>query len=160
MQRSSVVIMGGAQHSAGKLSWCREDIRLDEGNCMDRLFFVLGSLGALFGVTAGAFGAHAMRARITPDMLAIFETAVRYQLVHSLALLAVAWAVIRWPGRSTVAAGWLFVAGIVLFSGSLYALALSGARSLGWITPFGGLAFIVGWSCLAWSAWRSFPKPT
>jgi uncharacterized membrane protein YgdD (TMEM256/DUF423 family) len=127
---------------------------------MDRLFFVLGSLGALFGVTAGAFGAHAMRARITPDMLAIFETAVRYQLVHSLALLAVTWAVVRWPGRSTVAAGWLFVVGIVLFSGSLYALALSGARYLGWITPFGGLAFIVGWSCLAWSAWRSSPNPT
>lgn len=125
---------------------------------MDRLFFVLGSLGALLGVAAGAFGAHAVRARITPDMLAIFETGVQYQLVHSLALLAVAWAVVRWPGRSTIAAGWLLVAGIVLFSGSLYALALSGARSLAWITPFGGLALIAGWSCLAWGAWRSSPK--
>lgn len=121
---------------------------------MDRLFFVLGSLGALLGVAAGAFGAHALRARLTPDLLAVFETGVRYQLVHSLALLAVAWAAARWPGRASAAAGWLFVAGIVLFSGSLYLLTLSGLRGVGWITPFGGLAFIAGWGCLAWSAWR------
>jgi uncharacterized membrane protein YgdD (TMEM256/DUF423 family) len=87
-------------------------------------------------------------------MLAVFETGVRYQLVHSLALLATAWAGQRWPGRFTHAAGWLFVAGIVLFSGSLYALALSGARGLGIVTPFGGVAFILGWACLAWAAAR------
>ena len=124
---------------------------------MDRPFFVLGSLGAMLGVAAGAFGAHALRARLEPEMLAVFETGVRYQLVHSLALLAVAWAVVRWPGRSTVAAGWLFVAGIVLFSGSLYGLALGGVHALGWITPFGGVAFIAGWVCMAWGAWRSSP---
>lgn len=121
---------------------------------MDRLFFVLGSLGALLGVAAGAFGAHALRARLTPELLTVFETGVRYQLFHSLALLAVAWAAARWPGRASVAAGWLFVAGIFLFSGSLYLLTLSGLRGVGWITPFGGLAFIAGWACLAWSAWR------
>lgn len=122
---------------------------------MDRTFFALGSLSALVGVAAGAMGAHALRARLATDLLAVFETAVRYQLVHSLALLAVAWAATRWPGRATNAAGVLFAAGIVLFSGSLYALALTGARGLGVVTPFGGVAFIAGWACLAFAAWRS-----
>ena len=122
---------------------------------MDRRFFMLGALLAMVGVAAGAFGAHALKARLTPEMLAVFETGVRYQLVHSLALLATAWASHRWPGRITHAAGWLFVAGIVLFSGSLYALALSGARGLGITTPFGGVAFILGWAGLAWAAARN-----
>lgn len=122
---------------------------------MERFFVVIGSLAALLGVAAGAFGAHALRARLTPDMLAVFETGVRYQLVHALALLAVAWACTRWPGRATAAAGWLFTAGIVVFSGSLYLLALTGIRSFGAVTPVGGLAFMLGWACLAWSAWRA-----
>ena len=122
---------------------------------MERRFFALGSLSAMIGVAAGAFGAHALKTRLTADLLIAFETGVRYQLVHSLALLAVAWAVVRWPGRATTTAGVLFLAGIVLFSGSLYALALSGARTLGIVTPFGGVAFIVGWACLAWGAWRT-----
>jgi uncharacterized membrane protein YgdD (TMEM256/DUF423 family) len=122
---------------------------------MDRTFFALGSLSALIGVAAGAFGAHALRARLATDLLAVFETAVRYQLVHSLALLAVAWATTRWPGRATTAAGVLFLAGIVLFSGSLYALALNGSRGLGAVTPFGGVAFIAGWACLAFATWRA-----
>jgi uncharacterized membrane protein YgdD (TMEM256/DUF423 family) len=129
--------------------------RPEELKRMDRRFFMLGALLAMVGVAAGAFGAHALKARLTPEMLAVFETGVRYQLVHSLALLATAWASHRWPGRITHAAGWLFVAGIVLFSGSLYALALSGARGLGIITPFGGVAFILGWACLAWAAARN-----
>lgn len=115
---------------------------------------MLGALLAMVGVAAGAFGAHALRARLAPDMLAVFETGVRYQLVHALALLATAWAGGRWPGPVTSAAGWLFVAGIALFSGSLYALALSGVRGLGIVTPFGGLAFILGWGCLVWAAAR------
>lgn len=119
---------------------------------MDRFFVVVGSLAALLGVAAGAFGAHALRPRMTPDMLAVFETGVRYQLVHALALLAVAWACGRWPGRVSAAAGWLFIAGIVLFSGSLYLLALTAIRSFGAVTPVGGLAFMLGWACLAWSA--------
>lgn len=118
---------------------------------MDRLFFGVGALSALISVAAGAFGAHALRARLTPDYLAVFETAARYQMYHALALLAVAWAVTRWPGGLAVWSGWLFVAGTVLFSGSLYALALTGIRGLGAITPLGGGAFLAGWICLALS---------
>jgi uncharacterized membrane protein YgdD (TMEM256/DUF423 family) len=125
---------------------------------MERRFFALGSLSALIGVAAGAFGAHALKARLAPELLIAFETGVRYQLVHSLALLAVAWAVVRWPGRATMSAGVLFLVGIVLFSGSLYALALTGSRTLGIVTPFGGVAFIAGWACLAWGAWRTQPR--
>lgn len=122
---------------------------------MERRFFALGAMLAMVGVAAGAFGAHALKSRLTPDMLAVFEVGVRYQLVHALALLAVAWAITRWPGRAALYAGALFIAGIVLFSGSLYLLALTGERSLGAITPFGGVAFLAGWACLAWAASRS-----
>ena len=122
---------------------------------MERRFFALGAVLAMIGVAAGAFGAHALKSRLTPDMLAVFEVGVRYQLVHALALLAVAWAITRWPGRAALYAGALFIAGIVLFSGSLYLLALTGERSLGAITPVGGVAFLAGWACLAWAAWRS-----
>lgn len=116
---------------------------------MDRLFFGVGALSALISVAAGAFGAHALRARLTPEHLAAFETAARYQMYHALGLLAVAWAVTRWRGASVVRAGWLFVAGTVLFSGSLYILALTGIRWWGTVTPLGGLALLVGWLCLA-----------
>jgi uncharacterized membrane protein YgdD (TMEM256/DUF423 family) len=119
---------------------------------MDRLFFSLGSLSALIAVGAGAFGAHGLRSRITPDLLAVFETAARYQMYHALALLAVAWAATRWPGPWPARAGWLFVAGTVLFSGSLYILALSGVRWLGAVTPLGGAAFLAGWACLLLAA--------
>lgn len=122
---------------------------------MDRVFFGLGALSAFLAVAAGAFGAHALRARLTPEYLAVFETAARYQMYHALGLLAVAWAVNRWPGTLPEWAGWLFVAGTVLFSGSLYVLALSGLRWLGAITPLGGVAFLIGWLCLAWSAMSS-----
>ena len=118
---------------------------------MDRLFFSLGAASALVAVAAGAFGAHALRARLSPEHLAVFETAARYQMYHALALLAVAWATARWPGALSHWAGWLFVAGTVLFSGSLYALALTGVRWLGAITPLGGIAFLIGWACLVMS---------
>jgi uncharacterized membrane protein YgdD (TMEM256/DUF423 family) len=121
---------------------------------MIRLFFSIGAASALIGVAAGAFGAHGLRDRLTPDLLAVWETAVRYQLYHALALFAVAWALSRWPGRAGEAAGWLFVVGTVLFSGSLYALSLSGQRWLGAITPLGGVAFLAGWACLIWTAIR------
>lgn len=124
---------------------------------MDRLFFVLGSVSAGLGVAFGAFGAHALKARLAPDLLAIYEVGVRYQLVHALALLAVAWAGTRWPSSAVTASGWLFVAGTLLFSGSLYALSLSGMRWLGAITPIGGVAWLAGWACLAWGAWRGAP---
>ncbi|MFL5403591.1 MAG: DUF423 domain-containing protein [Gemmatimonadales bacterium] len=122
---------------------------------MDRLFFSLGASSAFIAVGAGAFGAHALRARLAPASLAIFETAARYQMYHALALLAVAWASARWPGTLTVWAGWLFVSGTVLFSGSLYALGLTGVRWLGAITPLGGVAFLTGWLCLLLSVRRS-----
>lgn len=121
---------------------------------MERIFFALGSLSALIAVAAGAFGAHALSDRLSADMLATFETGVRYQMYHGLALLGAAWAVTRWPGPLTTAAGWLFVAGTLIFSGSLYALSLSGVRWLGAITPLGGIAFIGGWLCLVLTAWR------
>jgi len=121
---------------------------------MERIFFALGSLSALVAVATGAFGAHALSDRLSAAMLATFETGVRYQMYHSLALLGAAWAVSRWPGPLATAAGWLFVAGTIIFSGSLYALSLSGARWLGAITPLGGIAFIGGWLCLVLAAWR------
>jgi uncharacterized membrane protein YgdD (TMEM256/DUF423 family) len=121
---------------------------------MDRIFLALGALSALVSVAAGAFGAHALKARLEPDLLAIFETGARYEMYHALGLLAVAWSAQRWPGPATSGAGWLFVAGTVIFSGSLYALALSGVRALGAVTPFGGLAFLFGWALLAYAAVR------
>jgi uncharacterized membrane protein YgdD (TMEM256/DUF423 family) len=119
---------------------------------MDRLFFSLGALSGLISVAAGAFGAHALRARLSPESLAVFETGARYQMYHALALLAVAWVASRRPGALPQLAGWLFVTGTVLFSGSLYGLALTGARWLGALTPLGGIAFLAGWLCLLLSA--------
>jgi uncharacterized membrane protein YgdD (TMEM256/DUF423 family) len=120
---------------------------------MNRIFFSIGAtLGAL-GVAAGAFGAHGLKGRLAPEMLVVFETGVRYHLIHALGLLAVAWASTRWESRAIPAAGWLFVAGILLFSGSLYAMCLTALRALGAITPIGGVAFILGWLLLAWAAW-------
>ena len=113
-------------------------------------FFSIGAASALIAVAAGAFGAHALRSRLEPASLAIFETGARYQMYHALGLIAVAFAVSQWPAaRSAVWAGWLFVAGTILFSGSLYLLALTGVRWLGAVTPLGGLAFMLGWICLA-----------
>ena len=122
---------------------------------VERLFFGLGAASAFIAVALGAFAAHGLKARLGADLLAAFETGVRYQMFHALALLAVAWACTRWPGALVAASGWLFVAGTVLFSGSLYALALGGMRGLGIITPFGGLAFLAGWLCLAWTVIRA-----
>ncbi|MDH3497619.1 MAG: DUF423 domain-containing protein [Gemmatimonadota bacterium] len=118
----------------------------------DRLFVVLGAISALIAVAAGAFGAHALRARLDADLLAVFETGARYQMYHALGLFVAAWAWTRWQAPPAAWAGWLFVIGTVLFSGSLYALALSGVRALGAVTPFGGAAFLAGWAALAWSA--------
>jgi uncharacterized membrane protein YgdD (TMEM256/DUF423 family) len=121
---------------------------------MDRTFLALGALSAAISVAAGAFGAHALKARLPEDLLAVFETGARYQMFHALGLVAAAWAAERLGGAAVAWAGWLFVAGTVLFSGSLYALALSGVRALGAITPLGGVAFIAGWVALAAAALR------
>jgi uncharacterized membrane protein YgdD (TMEM256/DUF423 family) len=115
-------------------------------------FVSIGAMSALIAVAAGAFGAHALRTRLEPASLAVFDTGARYQMYHALALVAVGFALSQWPAsRSAVWAGWLFVAGTILFSGSLYLLALSGIRWLGAITPLGGVAFMLGWLCLALS---------
>ncbi len=114
--------------------------------------------GAGFGALAvilGAFGAHTLKATVEPRMLEVFETGARYQMYHALALLAVSHAATRWPGSLTQASGYLFVLGILLFSGSLYAMTLTGIKSLGAITPIGGLCFITGWICLALTAIRN-----
>jgi uncharacterized membrane protein YgdD (TMEM256/DUF423 family) len=122
---------------------------------MDKLFFVIGALSAALAVGLGAFGAHALRDRLTPDLLATFETGVRYEMYHALALIAIAFALTRWQSNWIVIAGWLLIAGTILFSGSLYALALSGIRILGAITPLGGIAFLAGWILLAVGVWQS-----
>lgn len=122
---------------------------------MDRTFWVLGCVLALLAVAAGAFGAHALRERVAAEFLGPFETGARYHMYHALALLAAGWAAAQWPGALTAAAGWLFVFGIVVFSGSLYLLTLTGVRWLGAITPIGGVAFLAGWACLAIAAWRA-----
>lgn len=118
------------------------------------IFAVIAAVSGFLGVALGAFGAHALRARLEPDLLAIFETGVRYQLYHVVGLLAAAWAIHLGGQGAARAAGWLFVIGTVIFSGSLYALALSGVRWLGAITPVGGVAFLAGWLFLAWSFWQ------
>ena len=123
---------------------------------MDRLFFGIGAGLAGLAVALGAFGAHALKARLDAAMLTNFETGARYQMYHALALLAVAWAVNRWPASGLPAiAGWLFVAGVGLFSGSLYLMAFTGQRWLGAVTPLGGAAFLAGWLCLIIAAWRA-----
>jgi uncharacterized membrane protein YgdD (TMEM256/DUF423 family) len=121
---------------------------------MFRIAWMFGSISAFIGVAAGAFGAHALKARIDPAMLLVYETGVRYQLIHAIALLAVGLAAARLPaGRWSIPVG-LFVAGTVLFSGSLYALALSGMRWLGAVTPLGGVCFLLGWLAVTWIASR------
>lgn len=121
---------------------------------MDKVFFITGAFSGFLAVALGAFGAHALKGRLEPEMLAVFEVGVRYQMYHALALLAVGWASTRWPGSVLTVGGWLFVAGTIVFSGSLYALALSGTRWLGAITPLGGLALLAGWLCLVWAAYK------
>jgi uncharacterized membrane protein YgdD (TMEM256/DUF423 family) len=121
---------------------------------MDRLIFLFGCLSAGVAVAAGAFAAHALRDKLKPELLNAFEVGVKYQMYHALALLAVAWAVGHWPNSSAYLAGWLFIAGTILFSGSLYAMSLSGLRWLGAITPVGGLLFIAGWLYLGWTLFQ------
>ena len=121
---------------------------------MDRVFFLLGAFSAGLGVAIGAFAAHGLRGRLSEEMLSVFETGARYQIYHALALLAVAWATTRWPGGALSGAGWCFVIGTVLFSGSLYALSVTGIRTLGAITPLGGLAFLAGWILIITHVWR------
>lgn len=124
---------------------------------MERLFVIIGSIVMFLGVGAGAFGAHALSGYFEnhTDLQSTYDTAVRYLMIHGLALLAVAWASWRWPGPLVNMAGYLFIAGILIFSGSLFLLSLTGVRWLGAITPIGGVAFLGGWFFLMLAAWRS-----
>jgi uncharacterized membrane protein YgdD (TMEM256/DUF423 family) len=115
---------------------------------MDKTFLFVGALAGFLAVAFGAFGAHALRSRLTPELLGVFETGVRYQMYHALAILAVGLILARSGGWLFSTAGWLFTAGIVFFSGSLYVLALTGITVFGAITPIGGLLFLAGWACL------------
>lgn len=120
---------------------------------MHKNFLLAAAILGFLGVAFGAFGAHALRSRLTPEMLGVFEIGVRYQMYHVFALLAVAAAIGHFgQTRLLLIAGWAFLAGVVIFSGSLYALALTGTTMLGAITPIGGLSFLIGWACLAFFA--------
>jgi len=117
-------------------------------------WLLIGAVLGGLGVALGAFGAHGLRDRVGPDLLAVWDTASRYHLVHALALIAVAWTSTRASGTAVHVAGWGFLVGILVFSGSLYLMTWTGRRWLGAITPVGGVAFLVGWFALAWAALR------
>ena len=122
---------------------------------MAKLFITLASLSGMLAVCFGAFGAHALRERLDDYLMGVFETAVQYHFYHALALLAVGVIALNQPQTAMLkSAGWLFLTGTVIFSGSLYILALTGTKWLGAITPLGGLAFIAGWACLAAAGWK------
>jgi uncharacterized membrane protein YgdD (TMEM256/DUF423 family) len=124
---------------------------------MDKRFVILGSILGFIGVAAGAFGAHALRDHFVrfPDLKSPYETAVDYNFYHALALLFVGWASSHWPTRWVVWSGYLFLIGVIIFSGSLYLLAITGIRWLGAITPLGGVAFLAAWVCLGWGVARN-----
>lgn len=146
----------------------KSDILLRSVNCQNEFrtrrqtvnilklnWFAVAAITGALAVAFGAFGAHALKTRVSEDLLVVFETGVRYQMYHALALLAVAYAVDRFPGGWAHASGWLFLVGIVVFSGSLYVMTLTGVRWLGAVTPIGGACFILGWILLAATALRS-----
>ena len=121
-----------------------------------RLALTLAAILLFAAVAAGAFGAHALKTRIPPDMMAVYQTAVQYHFWHGLGLLAVGVLMAQRPDSSVLGvAAWLLVAGMLLFSGSLYALALTGVRGFGAVTPVGGVALLAAWAAVAWAAWRS-----
>jgi uncharacterized membrane protein YgdD (TMEM256/DUF423 family) len=127
---------------------------------LERLLYICASVAGFVGVALGAFAAHGLRGRLSAEMLGAFETGVRYQMYHVFALFAAAWAWSRWQSYAFRAAGTLFILGIVLFSGSLYLLAMTDSRWLGMITPLGGLAFLAGWLCLGIGAYRATHRPS
>ncbi len=120
-----------------------------------KIFVTLGSLSALIGVALGAFGAHGLKTRVAPEMLSVWQTGVQYHLVHALGLVLIGILCQMMPAATLLrSAGWLLLAGTILFSGSLYVMVLSDIKALGMITPLGGVAFLLGWLLLAFAAWR------
>src|SRR5437016_9101191 len=120
---------------------------------MARLFLVTASVSAFFAVAFGAFAAHVLKEKLSPDLFNVFEVAVRYHMYHALGLFMVALAMAQFPNLDVSLTGWLFVAGTIVFSGSLYALSLTGARWLGALTPAGGVCFLAGWAWFGWRVW-------
>lgn len=123
---------------------------------MPKLILLIAATNGFIAVALGAFAAHGLRNRLPVDMLQVFQTGVQYQMTHSLALFGVAVLALHYPGSTVLrSSAYLFIAGIILFSGSLYILSLSGVRWLGAVTPLGGLCFLAAWSCLGWFALRT-----
>ena len=131
---------------------CSEDSMISRS--LSQRFLVLGTVFAGSAVAAGAFGAHALKEILDAHSLQVFDTATRYQMYHAFGLCVVSWAIDRYPEQRLEQAGWLFTIGILLFSGSLYVVALAGIRWMGAVTPIGGLAFLAGWALLGWRIWR------
>lgn len=125
---------------------------------MRALWLAVGAGSGFISVAAGAFAAHGLKGKLSPEHLTIFETAARYQMYHALALLAVGWLAHTSPSSAVTGAGVSFIIGTLLFSGSLYILAITGVKWLGAITPVGGAAFLAGWACLTWAGWRAMPR--
>jgi uncharacterized membrane protein YgdD (TMEM256/DUF423 family) len=148
----------GTNISVNKFSVNFQPPKDDRMQDMARQILISGALVALLGVAVGAFGAHGLRPLLSEPMLNVFETGVRYHLFHALGMLGAGLSLAYAPIRYFQFAAWAFFLGILLFSGSLYALSISGVRGLGIITPFGGMCFIVGWGLLAWGYWKSFPS--
>ncbi len=120
-----------------------------------KIFITLGSLSAFLGVALGAFGAHGLKTRVAPEMLTVWQTGVQYHLIHALGLVLIGILCQMMPAVPMVrSAGWLIIAGTILFSGSLYVMVLTDIKALGMITPLGGVAFLAGWLLLAFAAWR------
>lgn len=117
--------------------------------------FIMGALMGFMAVAAGAFGAHALKQKLEPEMLSVFEVGARYHIYHAIAICLTALAISIIPGQLMPVAGWLFFAGSIIFSGSLYLLAITGIKVLGAVTPIGGILLLAGWLCLAWSAFRT-----
>ena len=132
-----------------------EPTQRSTGMMIAREWVIAGAVCAMVGVALGAFGAHGMSGWVAPDLLVIWETGARYQMYHAFGMFAVAIVAGQWPQSPASMAGWAFLAGVVLFSGSLYLMALTGIRLFGAITPLGGVAFIIGWATIGWSAWRA-----
>ena len=121
---------------------------------MPKTFLILGAINAFLCVAIGAFGAHGLKENLSTEMLAVYQTAVQYHFYHALGLVAVGLVLLHFPKSAPVAlSGWMMLAGIVLFSGSLYVLSLTGVRWLGAVTPFGGVAFLLAWALLAYGVW-------
>src|SRR5581483_6266506 len=151
----SIKIASGMGYNSCDESWRQADFILRTESQVDKFFLVSGALSGALSIGLGAFGAHALRDRLAPQLLDTFETGVRYEIYHALALIAIALALTRWSSNLINLAGWSFLIGTLLFCGSLYLLALTGIRRFGAITPFGGVAFIAGWVLLAVGVWQS-----